>query len=369
MATQYPTKSSTPPGTGRAGLSRRNLLLGAVGLALSATLMSEGANSTETIVKPELKPGRNVVSYINQGDKIVAHLYLPNDYVAGEKRPAIVLNPPATGVKEQTIGVYAEALSKKGFITLAFDPRGFGDSEGIRQLQDPYRMADDISKSVSFLQTLEAVDGNSVFSLGICAGAGYAAYATAFDTRIKALAIISPFLTTSEEYFQIMGSAANMRARLLPGAAAAEKAYYENGENMMMKIVPTTEKELAAARGITAGMMDYYLPGKPGDIPNWRNELSLLSMRSALSFSIYDYAKMFDTIPVFMAYGEDAVSADGAKRFFEALKGPKEVLMLEKAGHFDLYWKPKQVGPAVEGISKFLTAQIEHNKAQSAKTK
>jgi alpha/beta superfamily hydrolase len=46
--------------------------------------------------------------------------------------------PLFTGVKEQVTGTYAEALTGAGYVTLAFDHRGFGGSEGTpRQHEDP----------------------------------------------------------------------------------------------------------------------------------------------------------------------------------------------------------------------------------------
>ena len=300
-----------------------------------------------------LKPGKNTVSYMCMGDRIAANLFLPDNYVAGEKRPAIIINPPASGVKEQTNGVYAEALSKRGFVTLALDPRGFGESEGIRQLQNGYRVAEDIQAGVGFLCTLEQVDKGNVFAQGICAGSGYATYATAFDTRINAVAIVSPYLTSQEEFLAQVGGSANLRKMILPAAAVAEQAFYETGQNMMTHVVPVTDEQIAAGRGITLGMRDYYLPGMPGEAPNWKNELSLLSSKAVLSFSIYDYTHMFDAVPVFMAYGDKAVSVKGAVRFYEALNGPKEMIKREGAGHFDLYWRPEHVEPIADGIATF----------------
>ncbi|MDJ0592488.1 MAG: hypothetical protein QNJ72_21260 [Pleurocapsa sp. MO_226.B13] len=125
--------------------------------------------------------------------------------------------------------------------------------------------------------------------MGVCAGAGYASYAAAFDSRVKAVAIVSPYLTSSEEYLEAMGGSANLRANLLPAAAAARQKYFETGEDMTIKLVPETEEEIKTARPITLGMRDYYLSGKPGDVPNWKNELSLISMEPVLGFSIYNY--------------------------------------------------------------------------------
>ncbi|MEM7126986.1 MAG: hypothetical protein AAF702_11700 [Chloroflexota bacterium] len=45
---------------------------------------------------------------------------------------------PATGVKEQTTGVYAQKLAEQGFLTCAFDPAGWGESTGRRFIMNPY---------------------------------------------------------------------------------------------------------------------------------------------------------------------------------------------------------------------------------------
>ena len=58
-----------------------------------------------------IKPGKNKIFYLSEGDKISAYLFIPKNYRKGEKRPAIIVSPPASGVKEQTAGLYAEKLA------------------------------------------------------------------------------------------------------------------------------------------------------------------------------------------------------------------------------------------------------------------
>jgi fermentation-respiration switch protein FrsA (DUF1100 family) len=307
----------------------------------------------------DLIPGKNKVTYLSDGEKISAFLFLPEDYVEGQKRAAIVITPPNTGVKEQTAGLYAKKLSQKGFITLVFDPRGFGESEGHPLLLDPYRQAEDVRNSVSYVRTLKQVDKDNVFNMGMCAGAGISPFATAFDSRIKAQVMVSPYLTAADNWLQAFGGAANLRATMMPGESAARDTYFATGEDIMMKMVPETDEEIKTSQPIAIGMREYYLPGMPGDVPNWKNEVSLVSVSAVLSFSVFNYAHMFESIPVYVVYGDKAVSADGAIKFYDMLNGPKERLVVEGAGHFDLYWMPQYVDPAVEGISAFLGKYVQ----------
>jgi fermentation-respiration switch protein FrsA (DUF1100 family) len=90
---------------------------------------------------------RSNVSFNSNGLKLAGHLYLPDDYKKGEKRPAIVVSHPFGGVKEQTAGLYAKKLSEEGFITLAFDASYQGESEGDpRFLEDPFARAEDVNR-------------------------------------------------------------------------------------------------------------------------------------------------------------------------------------------------------------------------------
>ncbi|KAF9148298.1 hypothetical protein BGX20_006373, partial [Mortierella sp. AD010] len=70
------------------------------------------------------------VTFSSSNVKLSAHLYVPDTYKEGDRLPAIVVLHPGGGVKEQTAGLYAKELAGQGFITLAFDRRTQGASEG-----------------------------------------------------------------------------------------------------------------------------------------------------------------------------------------------------------------------------------------------
>ena len=52
------------------------------------------------------------VSFTSSGFRIAGHLYTPDNLGSGT-HPAIVVGHPASGVKEQTAGLYAESLSEQ----------------------------------------------------------------------------------------------------------------------------------------------------------------------------------------------------------------------------------------------------------------
>jgi hypothetical protein len=198
---------------------------------------------------------------------------------------ACVARAPGSEVKEQTAGLYAQKLSEKGFITLVFDPRGFGESEGARQLENPFNIIDDTKNSVSFINTLEQVDANNVFNIGICMGAGYATYATAFDPRVKGVAMISPYLHASNLYFNVLGASGIRSSQNFQGLGFARQHDYRGEDLTTVPAVPAEGPALP----IQVGMRTYYLNENIetegfADHSNWVNALAVESTEYLLAF-------------------------------------------------------------------------------------
>ena len=70
------------------------------------------------------------VNFKSEGLNLVGNIYYPPNFQIGKQYPAIVCSGSWTTVKEQMAGLYAKKLAEQGFITLAFDFRNFGESEG-----------------------------------------------------------------------------------------------------------------------------------------------------------------------------------------------------------------------------------------------
>ncbi|MFS2317853.1 alpha/beta hydrolase [Maricaulis sp. D1M11] len=306
----------------------------------------------------QFKPGKNAVEFDSDGHKISAHLFLPDDYDPGKTYPAVTVTPPVTGVKEQTGGIYAKALSERGFATLVFDPRGWGESEGKTGYLIPEWFVRDVRNAVDFLRTLDVTDTNNVFNAGVCMGSGWAMYETAFDTRINAVAMISPYFIELDTPLSVLG-AEGYRNLVVKALTDAAQVRFDTGEEVYIKPVPETEEEIAAApEPLYVGMRDYYLAGMPGDTPTWKNQVAANSQYSLFGFSIFNYTKLFDPIPMYLAYGGEAVSNPGAIRFADEAK-PEKVTVIEGAGHFDLYWRPEHVEKISNEVAEFFQAHMQ----------
>ena len=80
----------------------------------------------------------------------------------------------------------ARLLAGFGYLTLRFDMRGCGDSEGQRGKVICLEQVEDTKSAVSYLQSLPYVDTNRIGVLGHSFGAAVAVYAAGVEPRIAA---------------------------------------------------------------------------------------------------------------------------------------------------------------------------------------
>ena len=93
---------------------------------------------------------RESFTFMSEDDRLVGDLFLPADRPAVA---AVVTTGPLTSVKEQATGNYARALANRGFASVAFDHRTFGESGGLpRQFENPEGKARDVSAAVTTLE-------------------------------------------------------------------------------------------------------------------------------------------------------------------------------------------------------------------------
>ncbi|MCM1512411.1 MAG: alpha/beta hydrolase [Oxalobacter formigenes] len=94
---------------------------------LSILPLMTGCN-VYTFEKREIVKEKVTYNQIFSDVRIAGELYLPFNFVQTRKYPAIVVVHPAGGVKEQVGGLYAERLSRTGFVTLAYDAAYQGEA-------------------------------------------------------------------------------------------------------------------------------------------------------------------------------------------------------------------------------------------------
>jgi dipeptidyl aminopeptidase/acylaminoacyl peptidase len=124
-----------------------------------------------------------------EGVRLRGFLRLPDDAQAGPF-PAVVQGPGWLGLAAaKTYVPWHEGLTAAGYAVLAFDYRGFGDSDGERGWVRPEWQLQDILTAITYLETRPEIDPNRLGTYGIGGtGGGNAIMAAAADERIRAVA-------------------------------------------------------------------------------------------------------------------------------------------------------------------------------------
>lgn len=128
------------------------------------------------------------------GDRCAAWLYAPPESPPGARRPIVVLAHGLSGTRRDRLGAFAERFAAAGCFALAFDHRGFGDSEGTPDRFEPRRQLEDWAAAIAFARTLPGVDEHAVVTFGSSMGGGNALAAAAADPRVAAAISQVPFL-------------------------------------------------------------------------------------------------------------------------------------------------------------------------------
>ena len=172
-----------------------------VGQAYSQTSKSVNTKHMKQVAEKEHytfqlsnKVTRQKVTFKNRyGITLTGDLYLPKNR-GTQPLAALAISGPFGAVKEQSSGLYANAMAERGFVTLAFDPSYTGESGGEpRNVASPDINTEDFSAAVDFLGLQTLVDRKRIGIIGICGWAGMALNAAAVDKRVKAVATTSMY--------------------------------------------------------------------------------------------------------------------------------------------------------------------------------
>ncbi len=327
-----------------------------------------------------LEIGKNKISFFSQGTRIVGDVFVPMDFKKGDTLPALIMVAPESGVKEQSPGDYAKRLSEKGYITLAFDHRTYGESDGApRSLEDPFMKIEDIKNAVSFMRSLKEVDKQKIGVIGICSGACYATAAAAFDIRIKSVATVSGVFDFVD--YKAHGRtefAKKYFAHLLTLAGDARQKFFETGEIDYEKgafygEAPEDENKLKAlfqnapAAGKVAIVFwqrayDYYHTSSRGQVPTWRDQRLLSALDARFAINATSTIHLLSPRPFLSVKGSKAISGAFSDIAFKKAGEPKEIHIIEGANHFDLYDNDRYLKPVVEKLALFFNTTLKPEK-------
>ncbi|RDD87550.1 alpha/beta hydrolase [Streptomyces parvulus] len=286
---------------------------------------------------------------------LAADLHLPDDADNSTSLRAVVLSTPGSSVKEQIGANYASRLAARGIAALVLDPAHQGQSEGEpRDLEDPYRRGEDISYAIDALTTTPGIDPQRIDVLGICAGGGYAVHTARTDHRIKAVGTVVPVNIGAA----FRGFSSDGPAAALDALADARTQEARSGETTRVNWLPETLADATAA-GLTdidtTQAVTYYRTERGGNEHSTNRRL-LRGDSLLLGYDAFHLADQLMTQPLQIVLAGrvgNTGSYDTGMRLWKLASNPVDLMVIDGAGHYEMYDEPAYVDAAVERLSDF----------------
>ena len=304
--------------------------------------MEEKLNLTQEWDKVKTKnekvEHKKITFHNRYGITLAADLYMPKG--AEGKLPAIAVSGPFGAVKEQSSGLYAQAMAERGFLTIAFDPSFTGESGGTpRNVASPDINTEDFQAAVDYLSVQDNVDVDKIGIIGICGWGGMALNAAALDTRIKATVAATMYDMTrvnAKGYFDSEDSEA-ARHEKRKALNRQRTIDYKNGTyaraggmvDPLPEDAPFFVKDYHAYYKTERGYHARSLNSNEG----W----NVTSTLPFLNMPILQYSQEIRSA-VLLIHGEKAHSCYFSRDAFSKLTGDnKELMIIPDASHTDLY--------------------------------
>lgn len=305
---------------------------------MTGTVLHLTTEWDKTFPKSENVNHRKVTFVNRYGITLAADLYEPKDKKG--KLPAIAVSGPFGSVKEQSSGLYAQAMAERGFLTIAFDPSYTGESGGEpRYMASPDINTEDFMAAVDFLSVQENVDSEKIGIIGICGWGGMALNAAALDTRIKATVTSTMYdmsRVNAKGYFDSEDTP-DARYEKKKALNAQRITDYKNGSYELGGGVVNPLPEDAPF--FVKDYHDYYKTprGYHSRSLNSNGGWNKTGCMSFLNQPILAYSDEIRSA-VLMIHGEKAHSCYFSRDAFAKLQGDnKELLIIPNAVHTDLY--------------------------------
>ncbi len=293
-----------------------------------------------------------VVTFESNGQTLAGHLYLPDDYTEGQPLPAAIVTGSWTSVKEQMAGGYAREMAVRGYAALAFDFRGWGESNtgGASFVEDPQAKTEDIIAAARFLATVPEIDAQRIAGLGICASAGYVLDAALESNLLRSVAVVAPWLHDAEVVDQVYGGEEGVSA-LIEASREAEERYRTTGQQTLLPAASDTDPT-AVMQGAA-----YYTDINRGLIPEYDNQFNTMTWEPWLTYDAIQTAENLQK-PTLLVHSQDAAIPQGAQKYLGLAGENTRGVWLDGVTQFDFYDQPAAMQRASDEVAAHFTSTL-----------
>jgi len=318
----------------------------------------------DKVFKLSDKVNHKKVTFINHfGITLVADMYEPKEYKG--KLSALAVCGPYGAVKEQSSGLYAQELAKRGFLAIAFDPSFTGESEGSPRYMTSYDInVEDYQAAIDYLISLDNVNSNKIGIVGICGWGGIALQTACIDTRIKATIV-----STMYDMSRVAGNG------YFDSEDSEEDRYKKRVSLNNQRNEDYKNKEYALAGGVVdplpenapeflQGYHAYYKTprGYHERSLNSNNGWAIQTNTSMMNVRLFHYSSEIRSA-VMIIHGDKAHSFYMGKDAYNNMiknskyTNNKELVVVKDATHTDLYDQLDKI--PFDKIEKFLNKNME----------
>jgi dipeptidyl aminopeptidase/acylaminoacyl peptidase len=127
------------------------------------------------------------ITFVSDGLTLSGSIGIPDGIRDGEKRPAlIVLHGFGSTQHAANVKFPCALFNRLGYVTMRFDMRGCGDSDGEKARLICLEQVSDTRNALTFLQTKPYVDASRIAVVGSSFGGAVAVYTAGSDDRFAA---------------------------------------------------------------------------------------------------------------------------------------------------------------------------------------
>jgi len=277
---------------------------------------------------------RQDVSFTSKGLTCRGWLYTPDGITDGGAAPAIVMAHGFSGVKELDLPRFAEPFAAAGFVTLVFDYRFLGESDGEPRSQVLFReQQEDYRNAITWLAQQPMVDADRIGAWGTSYSGGHVIYLAAFDRRIKVAVAQAPAIGTWRSIVAQHG--VDALRMMLSLTTADREARYPGEEPHYMPVVAPPEQPSVLG---TPDAYEWFVTGGTELAPAWRNEVTIESVEQLVEYDPAASIELIAPTPLLIVAAEnDTLIPISSVREAYGRAGEPKALKVVPCGHFDIY--------------------------------